>query len=56
MTMEPIITVSTVLAMFMSMVNQTDNNQYCYHADMENSKVNNIEVYDNLKSGLKAKV
>ena len=38
------------------MVNQTDNNQYCYNADMENSKVNNIEVYDNLKSGLKAKV
>ena len=56
MTMEPIITVSTVLAMFMSMVNQTDNNKYCYNADMENSKVNNIEVYDNLKSGLKAKV
>lgn len=54
--MEPIITVSTVMAMFMGMANKTDNNQFCYNADIDNNQVNNIEVYDNLKSGLKAKV
>lgn len=43
--MESIITVATVMTMYMNAVNSNDAN-YMYNGDMEDGKVNKIEVYE----------
>jgi len=43
--MESIITVATVLTMYFNAISSTDGN-YMYNADMEDGKVNRIEVYE----------
>ncbi len=43
--MESIITVATVLTMYFNAISSTDSN-YMYNADMEDGRVNSIEVYE----------
>ncbi len=43
--MESIITAATVLTMYLNAISSNDNN-YMYNADMEDGKVNKIEVYE----------
>ena len=46
-TMSTIITVTTIMSMYMNLTTDVENSKFCYNADIENGRVNSIEVYDN---------
>ena len=52
--MNTIITVSTIMSMYMNLTTNVENSKFCYNADIENGCVKSIEVYANNGEYLKA--
>ena len=44
--MNTIITVTTIMSMYMNLTTDVENNKHCYNAEIENGRINAIEVYD----------
>ena len=44
--MNTIITVTTIMSMYMNLTTDEENNKHCYNAEIENGRINAIEVYD----------
>ena len=54
--MNTIITVTTIMSMYMNLTTDVENNNYSYNAQIENGRINAIEVYDNKGEYLSAKL
>ena len=52
--MNTIITVSTIMSMYMSLVTDVENSKHCYNADIEDGKVVAMTVYDDMGKYLEA--
>ena len=54
--MNTIITVSTIMSMYMNLTTNVENSKFCYNADIENGCVKSIEVYADNGDYLKANI
>lgn len=54
--MNTIITVSTIMSMYMNLVTDVTNTNYCYNAEIENGRVMAMTVYNNHGLTIDAKV
>ena len=54
--MNTIITVSTIMSMYMNLVTDGTNTNYCYNAEIDNGRVMAMTVYNNHGESLEAKV
>ena len=54
--MNTIITVSTIMSMYMNLVTDVTNTNYCYNAEIDNGRVMAMTVYNNHGVSLEAKV
>ena len=54
--MNTIITVSTIMSMYMNLVTDVTNTNYCYNAEIDNGRVMAMTVYNNHGESLEAKI
>ena len=54
--MSTIITVTTIMSMYMNLTTNVENSKYCYNADIEDGKVMAMVVYDKDGESLNAKL
>ena len=54
--MSTIITVTTIMSMYMNLTTNVENSNYCYNADIEDGKVKAMVVYDKDGESLCAKL